>query len=74
MKRLVFSILIPAYSILPCPAHTFEWTPEKPDTLMGKYEKRIYNYHKRGHNLIPTHTVLQYAGSVGAVSIGAGWN
>lgn len=74
MKRLVFNILILACGILPCPAHTFEWTLEKPDTLIGKYEKRIYNYHKRWHNLIPTHTVLQYAGSVGAVSIGAGWD
>ena len=39
-----------------------------------KYDKRIHRYRKHWENLIPTHLKLQYAGNMGAVSVGTGWD
>ena len=74
MKRSIFSILLAIGNCLTCFANTFEWEYERKDTITGEYEKRIYKYHRRWHNLIPTHTAFQYAGSIGIVSMGLGWD
>ncbi len=74
MKRSIFSILLAIGNCLTCFANTFEWEYERKDTITGEYEKRIYKYHRRWHNLIPTHTAIQYAGSIGIVSMGLGWD
>lgn len=39
-----------------------------------KYDKRIHKYRKGWSSLIPTHTTLQYAGSIGFISAGFGWD
>ena len=39
-----------------------------------KYDRRIHRYRKHWENLIPTHLKLQYAGNMGAVSVGTGWD
>lgn len=38
------------------------------------YEKRVEKYHTFWNKLIPTHAKLQYAGSMGLLSLGAGWD
>ena len=37
------------------------------------YETSIEKYHKRWNKLIPRYTKIQYAGSMGLVSVGVGW-
>jgi hypothetical protein len=74
MRQFVFSLLMFVCTRQWSLANPIKWEIEKADTLMSKYEKRIYNYHKQWHNLIPTHTAIQYAGSIGAVSVGLGWD
>ena len=74
MKRFIFNLLILAGIGQTCLANPSKWQLTKADTLNGKYEERIYKYHERWHNLIPSHTVIQYAGSVGLISTGLGWD
>lgn len=38
------------------------------------YEKRVKRYVSTWDNLIPRYTKLQFAGSIGVVSFGGGWN
>jgi len=38
------------------------------------YERRVEKYQDQWSKLIPTHTKLQYAGGMGLLSIGAGWD
>lgn len=72
MKWWIFSALFLGATAT-APARTFKWEPEKPK-MTGKYEERIYNYHRCWQGLIPSHTVVQYAGSIGFLSAGIGWD
>lgn len=38
------------------------------------YDKRVHHYRKKWENLIPTHTKLQFAGNMGLLSVGTGWD
>lgn len=38
------------------------------------YERRIEKYQNQWQKLIPTHTKIQYAGGMGLISLGAGWD
>lgn len=40
----------------------------------NKYDKRIHRYRRAWDALIPTHTKLQYAGGMGLLSWGFGWD
>lgn len=37
------------------------------------YDRRVHRYRAKWDNLIPTQHVMQFAGNMGAVSIGIGW-
>lgn len=74
MKQSVFSLLMLVFACQTCFAHPFGWETEERDTTAGAYEERIYKYHRHWHKLIPTHTVIQYAGSIGIASTGLGWD
>lgn len=39
-----------------------------------KYDQRVHRYRKHWNALIPTQTVIQYAGNMGLLSAGAGWD
>lgn len=43
------------------------------DEFSEKYIRRIERYRRFWESFIPTHGLLQYAGSMGAVSMGLGW-
>lgn len=47
--------------------------PEGTDAMSG-YDRRVHRFRKRWASLIPTQNVIQYAGNMGAVSIGVGWD
>lgn len=61
MRSLTFSILL---ALLACPALAQQ----------TKYEQRIGYYQSKWQDLIPTHFKMQYAGSMGILSMGIGWD
>lgn len=45
------------------------------DTVaLGRYDRRVHRLRKHWAALIPTHVLVQYAGNMGLVSTGAGWD
>lgn len=42
--------------------------------LDSKYYRRVYNYRKAWNRIIPTYSKIQYAGGMGLLSIGMGWD
>lgn len=40
----------------------------------SRYDRRVHRYRKRWDALIPTHTKLQFAGNMGLLSFGTGWD
>ncbi|MDL2291609.1 hypothetical protein LJB80_00480 [Bacteroides sp. OttesenSCG-928-F21] len=62
MKVLIFNILL----LFLC--SSFASAQE------SKYDKRVKSYQSGWQSLIPTHTKLQFAGSIGLFSVGAGWD
>lgn len=41
---------------------------------MTKYDRRIHRHREHWAELIPTHFILQYAGNMGVMSVGIGWD
>ena len=39
-----------------------------------KYDKRVHRYRCHWEKLIPTHTKIQFAGNMGLLSFGTGWD
>lgn len=39
-----------------------------------KYDKRVHRYRRHWEKLIPTHTKIQFAGNMGLLSFGTGWD
>lgn len=44
------------------------------ETGMSKYDRRIHRHRKHWAQLIPTQMIVQYAGNMGMMSIGMGWD
>ncbi|WP_294617552.1 hypothetical protein [uncultured Bacteroides sp.] len=40
----------------------------------SRYDRRVHRYRKQWDALIPTHTKLQFAGNMGLLSFGTGWD
>lgn len=40
----------------------------------SRHDKRVHRYRKRWESLIPTHSKVQFAGNMGLLSIGVGWD
>lgn len=45
-----------------------------PPESASRYDKRVHHYRKHWQALIPTHTKLQFAGNMGLLSFGTGWD
>ncbi|MBQ8223915.1 MAG: hypothetical protein IJZ86_00930 [Bacteroides sp.] len=60
--------------------HTALAEDERKDTVYtsqvkgNAYDRRIHRYRKKWEALIPTHMKLQYAGNMGLISVGTGWD
>lgn len=66
MKSLAFSLAL-ALSLASAAA-------EPRDTVDStRYDRRVERYRRNWQVLIPTQTVVQYAGNMGLVSVGMGW-
>lgn len=47
---------------------------QAPAELNSKYDKRVHRYRRNWEKLIPTHTKIQFAGNMGLLSFGTGWD
>lgn len=57
--------------------HDTVYLPRPADTLSApstRYDRRVHRYRSRWEVLIPTHTKLQFAGNMGLLSVGTGWD
>ncbi|ADV44146.1 hypothetical protein [Bacteroides helcogenes] len=69
MKRFIINRLLCAVAIiclLPLPLSA----QESPN----RYDRRVHRYRKHWEALIPTHTKIQFAGNMGLISLGTGWD
>lgn len=68
MKQFISKFLVAILSLL-C------FVPAKAQSLDNDtYQRRNYHYHKFWDALIPRYGKLQYAGGMGIVSVGVGWD
>ena len=64
MKKLIFkTILISVCTLISYPL-----------SARGLYEQRVEHYKSNWEKIIPRYSKLQYAGSMGMLSLGTGWN
>ncbi|MEG1563195.1 MAG: hypothetical protein RR365_05645 [Bacteroides sp.] len=69
IKPLLFGLLLAAATNgLPLSAQEAGTNVDRP------YNKRIHRYRSRWEKLIPTHTKMQFAGNMGVISFGTGWD
>lgn len=74
MKSLVFSLLL---LLLPLASQAAERRDSLAATdtasIETRYDRHVARYRHRWESLIPRHTVMQYAGNMGLISMGMGW-
>lgn len=80
IKKCIFSLLL-GFSFssteaqLPDSTKVTEMATEvTKDSISLQYIRNIQRYERFFKKLIPTYSVVQYAGSIGMVSVGLGWN
>ncbi len=79
IKWLIFSILSLCAHGLRAATTSDTIAYAAPDTLTeqsaeSNYDRRVHRYRKHWNAIIPTLLVVQYAGNMGMVSVGTGWN
>ncbi len=78
MKSYVFSILMFLFAACParaCMPDSAVAEPCSADTVAPTgYDRRVTSYRRMWNFLIPTQLIVQYAGNMGVVSAGVGWN
>lgn len=75
MKLFIFSLAALLAASAPCVANGIAEHGDSANAADSlKYEKRIHRYRKHWEALIPTQQIVQYAGNMGFMSIGIGWN
>ena len=42
-------------------------------SVLTRYDRRVHRYRRRWQSLIPTQSVVQFAGNMGLLSVGVGW-
>ncbi len=67
MKRSLYSFLLLIALVLPV------YASENTDSLTW-HDLRVQKYREHWGALIPTQSIIQYAGNMGLISVGAGWN
>lgn len=71
MKRYIINAILASIILLSVSPtlHANEMIERK-----SKYDKRITRYRTRWEKMIPTHAKIQYAGNMGFLSFGTGWD
>lgn len=70
-KHLLFSLLLVAGC---CPSAQGQEVANDSNFYSRPYAKRIHRYRSNWEKLIPTHTKMQFAGNMGLLSFGTGWD
>ena len=52
----------------------FDYSRPIPETRENRYDRRVHRYRRHWEALIPTHTKIQFAGNMGLLSFGTGWD
>lgn len=73
-RRACIALLVSLLS-----AAAFSQTEEMPAATEhpiqeNRYDRRVHRYRKHWEALIPTHTKIQFAGNMGLLSFGTGWD
>lgn len=74
MKKLIFELI---FILLSCnaAAQVVSVNEGTVDSIRThRYDRRLHHYRKSWGNLIPTHIKCQFAGSIGLLSLGVGWD
>lgn len=66
-------IALTLLSAIGADAHIIPDTTPDAQTEMSAFEKRQLKYTRRWENLIPKYSKIQFAGGMGIVSVGTGW-
>ena len=90
IRRAVLGLALCAGGIVPLAAqhtdtlyiirHDTVWMPSDrndiatADVRPTRYDRRVHHYRRRWQALIPTHTKMQFAGGMGLLSFGTGWD
>lgn len=72
MKSIIFKFILIWLFLLYTPLEMYSQDTIQRNIL--EYQVRLEKYQKKWDNLIPMHTVFQYAGGMGLMSVGAGWS
>lgn len=72
MKWFITNRYLGSFLLLLTLASTLHATEEV--ARYSKYDKRINRYRSRWEKMIPTHGKIQYAGNMGFLSFGTGWD
>ena len=70
MKSSVISLLL---AIMPITTMATEKN-DSASVTMSKYDRRIHRHREHWAGLIPTQVIMQYAGNMGFMSVGVGWD
>lgn len=81
LRSVVFSLLCATACVLPAQNRNLKELTEQTELFTEKkngfepsvYERRMEKRIRRWQRLIPSHYKMQYAGSIGVVSLGPGW-
>lgn len=73
---LVLLFLCPAKKTIAMPKDSLslQIKEEGLATRKNHYDKRVHRYRTRWESLIPTHSKIQFAGNMGLLSLGPGWD
>ena len=75
MRWLLISSILLFSSITLNANNRLEYNKQERDSIkIERYDKRLHKYRNSWANLIPTHLKTQYAGSIGLMSFGFGWD
>lgn len=74
LVRCLALMLTIAFTLLPTRAQATTTEDSTALAMEHKYHRRVERYQRTWQRIIPTYTKLQYAGGMGLLSIGTGWD
>lgn len=74
IAKLLFSLFVLGVGGPVCAAATAVADSLSADSAPSAYDRRVARYRRGFSRFIPTHSALQYAGNIGVLSAGVGWD
>ncbi len=79
-RAVLCPVLVFVALCMPLSAMSHESEPKDTSVVVtsnvkpNRYDRRVHRYRQRWEGLIPTHLKMQYAGNMGFLSVGFGWD